>query len=65
MAVATASWFLHKTEKSTCCNSFPGGLGNEPVARRCSFQLCKKVGVTAEHCRLPPVVGRAGRRQDF
>ncbi|EAA7364704.1 hypothetical protein F6B61_10055 [Salmonella enterica] len=22
MAVATASWFLHKTEKSTCCNSF-------------------------------------------
>ncbi|MGG5704068.1 hypothetical protein ACP0DO_24265, partial [Salmonella enterica] len=39
---ATASWFLHKTEKSTCCNSFPGGLGNEPVARRCSFLLCKR-----------------------
>lgn len=48
MAVATASWFLHKTEKSTCCNSFPGGLGNELVARRCSFLLCKKVEPDAD-----------------
>lgn len=60
MVVVIVSWFFYKIEKSICCNSFLGGLGNEFVVWRCFFLLCKKVGVMVEYCCFFFVVGRVG-----